>query len=106
MRESPVQNRPTAAELLESLAELLEDTLLPALPPDLQHRARVGANLARILGREVELGPAAAAREAELSAAVSAGEVDDDEALWRALTDVVRADLAIAKPGYDSWEGE
>lgn len=101
-----MQNRPTAAELLESLAELLEDTLLPALPPDLQHRARVGANLARILGREVELGPAAAAREAELSAAVSAGEVDDDEALWRALTDVVRADLAIAKPGYDSWEGE
>ncbi|MEU1521454.1 DUF6285 domain-containing protein [Nocardia rhamnosiphila] len=98
-----MQNRPTAAELLESLAELLEDTLLPALPPDLQHRARVGANLARILGREAELGPAAAAREQELLAAVPVG---DDDALWRALTEVVRADLAIAKPGYDSWEGE
>jgi hypothetical protein len=93
-----VQNRPTAAELLESLAELLEDTLLPALPPDLQHRARVGANLARIL-----VGPAAAAREQELLAAVPVG---DDDALWQALTEVVRADLAIAKPGYDSWEGE
>lgn len=99
-----MQNRPTAAELLESLAELLEDTLLPALPPDLQHRARVGANLARILGREAELGPAAAAaREQELLAAVPVG---DDDALWQALTEVVRADLAIAKPGYDSWEGE
>ncbi|MEU1983126.1 DUF6285 domain-containing protein [Nocardia sp. NPDC019395] len=98
-----MQNRPTAAELLESLAELLEETLLPALPPDLQHRARVGANLARILGREVELGPAAAAREKELLEAVPAG---DEDALWQALTEVVRADLAIAKPGYDSWEGE
>ncbi|MGW1739423.1 DUF6285 domain-containing protein [Nocardia sp. NPDC001965] len=98
-----MQNRPTAAELLESLAELLEDTLLPALPPDLQHRARVGANLARILGREVEAGPAAALRERELLAAVPAG---DETALWQALTEVVRADLAIAKPGYDSWEGE
>lgn len=98
-----MQNRPTAAELLESLAELLEDTLLPALPPDLQHRARVGANLARILGREVVLGPAAAGRERELLAAVPVG---DDKALWQVLTEVVRADLAIAKPGYDSWEGE
>ncbi|WP_067860321.1 DUF6285 domain-containing protein [Nocardia shimofusensis] len=98
-----MQNRPTAAELLESLAELLEDTLLPALPPGLQHRARVGANLARILSREVELGPDAAAREAELLAAVPEG---NEEALWHALAEVVRADLAIAKPGYDSWEGE
>lgn len=98
-----MQNRPTAAELLESLAELLEDTLLPALPPELRHRARVGANLARILGREAELGPDAAKREAALMAALPAG---DDEALWRALAEVVRADLAIAKPGYDGWEGE
>lgn len=98
-----MQNRPTAAELLETLAELLADTLMPALPPDLKHRARVGANLARILAREVEPGPDAARRERELPAAVPEG---DDEALWRALTDVVRADLAIAKPGYDRWEGE
>jgi len=102
-RESPVQNRPSAAELLESLAELLEDTLLPALPPALQHRARVGANLARIVRREVELGPQAAERERALLAAVPDG---DEQALWRALTEVVRADLAIAKPGYDRWEGE
>ncbi|NNH75037.1 hypothetical protein HLB23_35185 [Nocardia uniformis] len=98
-----MQNRPSAAELLESLAELLEGTLLPALPPELQHRARVGANLARILCREVELGPAAARREHELLAAVRDG---DERARWEALTEIVRADLAIAKPGYDGWEGE
>ncbi|MCU1643962.1 MAG: Uncharacterized protein JWN03_4237 [Nocardia sp.] len=98
-----MQNRPSAAELLEALAELLEDTLLPALPPGLHHRARVGANLARILSREIDLGPEADRSEIELLAAVPDG---DKRALWQALTEVVRADLAIAKPGYDSWEGE
>ncbi|WP_157555315.1 hypothetical protein [Nocardia crassostreae] len=98
-----MQNRPSAAELLEALAELLEGTLLPALPPALQHRARAGANLARIVGREVELGAEARLRESELLATVPEG---DERALWEALTEVVRADLAIAKPGYDRWEGE
>ncbi|MER7450529.1 DUF6285 domain-containing protein [Nocardia beijingensis] len=98
-----MQNRPSAAELLDSLAELLEETLLPALPAGLQHKARVGANLARIVRREIEAGPAAAQREQELLAAVAEG---DDERLWAALVSVVRADLAIAKPGYDAWAGE
>ncbi|WP_039799924.1 DUF6285 domain-containing protein [Nocardia araoensis] len=98
-----MQNRPSAAELLDSLAELLEETLLPALPAGLQHKARVGANLARIVRREIESGPAAAERERELLAAVAEG---DDEQLWAALVSVVRADLAIAKPGYDEWAAE
>ncbi|MFC9994202.1 DUF6285 domain-containing protein [Nocardia sp. NPDC127526] len=98
-----MQNRPSAAELLEALAELLEGTLMPALPPALQHRARVGANLARIVQREIEFGPAAGQRENELLAVVPEG---DERALWQALTEVVRADLEIAKPGYDTWEGE
>ncbi|WP_040865313.1 DUF6285 domain-containing protein [Nocardia exalbida] len=96
-----MQNRPSAAELLESIAELLEQTLLPALPAGLQHKARVGANLARIVRREIESGPAAA--EHELLDAVADG---DDERLWEALVSIVRADLAIAKPGYDAWTGE
>ncbi|WP_159842566.1 DUF6285 domain-containing protein [Nocardia sp. CY41] len=98
-----MQNRPAAAELLDSLAELLEETLLPALPAGLQHKARVGANLARIVRREIESGPDAVQRERELLAAVAEG---DDEQLWEALVSVVRADLAIAKPGYDAWTGE
>lgn len=96
-----MQYRPSAAELLESLAELLETTLLPALPPALQHRARVGANVARIVGRECELGAATAQREGELRADVDGG---DELTRWQALVEVVRADLAIAKPGYDRWE--
>jgi hypothetical protein len=98
-----MQNRPSAAELLESIAELLEQTLLPALPGGLQHKARVGANLARIVRREIESGPAAAEHERELLDAVAE---ENDERLWEALVSIVRADLAIAKPGYDAWAGE
>ncbi|WP_433677764.1 DUF6285 domain-containing protein [Nocardia sp. CA-119907] len=98
-----MQYRPTAAELLAALAELLEDTLLPALDPALRHQARVGANIARIVQRELELGDEAAQHERDLLAAVPEG---DDRALWHAMVEVVRADLRIAKPGYDAWEGE
>jgi hypothetical protein len=51
-----MQDRPTAAELLAAIADLLEVDLLPALPPAMQHRARVAGNLARILERETRLG--------------------------------------------------
>lgn len=98
-----MQYRPSARELLDDLAELLDETLLPALPPELRHRARVGANLARILARETALGPAAADRERAARAAVPAG---DERAEWEALVAICRDDLAIAKPGYDAWEGE
>ncbi|WP_067651078.1 DUF6285 domain-containing protein [Nocardia harenae] len=98
-----MQYRPPARELLGDLAELLGEVLLPALPPELRHRARVGANLARILAREAELGPAAAARERQTLAALPDG---DERAEWAALVEIARADLAIAKPGYDAWTGE
>ena len=114
-----MQYRPTAAELLSTLASLLDDVLLPALPPDLQHQARVGANIARILEREQSLGRATAAHEqellteamgvsdpAELARMLRAGvESDAEAAAWSALIAVGRDDLAIAKPGYDGWEG-
>ncbi|RDI67244.1 DUF6285 domain-containing protein [Nocardia pseudobrasiliensis] len=98
-----MQYRPTATEILDSLAELLDNVLLPALPDALQHRARVGANLTRIVRRELELGPATAAREHQLLAIRSA--MRDEQELWRMLVEIVRGDLAIAKPGYDRWEG-
>ena len=114
-----MQYRPTAAELLTALADLLDDVLLPALPPALQHQARVGANIARILEREQQLGPGAAEREraalavaagvedpAQLAALLRSGGTEDVEAAaWSALVAVARDDLAIAKPGYDGWEG-
>ena len=61
-----MQYRPTAGELLATIADLLDQELLPALPPDLQHKARVAANLARILEREQRLGPEGESRERAL----------------------------------------
>ncbi|MTE14431.1 hypothetical protein [Nocardia aurantiaca] len=91
-----MQYQPTAPELLTALAELLETTLLPALPPELRHQARVGAHLARMLERELTLE----------TPPPHVPDPSDDEVLWAALVPIVRADLAIAKPGYDVWEKE
>ncbi len=118
-----MQYRPTSAELLTALAELLDDVLLPALPPGLQHQARVGANIARILEREVRFAPTGLDRERELVRALTgidddagalvqrlrAEEDEEDEEFergaWETLVAIARDDIAIAKPGHDSWEG-
>ncbi len=119
-----MQPLPSAASLLETIADLVEGELLPALPEHLQHRARVAGNLARILEREQRLGGAAGERErallidllghdgdldelsAQLAGRLRAGA---DEAFerraWEALVAIARDDLAIAKPGHDGWEG-
>ncbi|MFH5229564.1 DUF6285 domain-containing protein [Antrihabitans spumae] len=120
-----MQYRPDSAELLTTLADLLDDVLLPALPSSLQHRARVAANIVRILERERRLSPdadqqARARYGALLGHDGSVGELaaelgvvlrtntdhDLERDAWHALVDVAKADLAIAKPGYDLWEGE
>lgn len=120
-----MQYRPSASELLTTLAQLLEDVLLPALPPGLQHQARVGANIARILEREQRLAPAAKQRETQLLSTLLGVEGDlvelstalaerlrtsddavFDSAAWDVLVAVAHDELAIAKPGYDDWDGE
>jgi Domain of unknown function (DUF6285) len=127
-----MQYEPSAEELLAAIAELLEDEVLPALPDVLKHKCRVAANLARILERETRVGPDAAEREREQlhallgdaadAAGAAEGDVlqlsrllarrigtDDDPAFqraaWGTLAAIARDDLAIAKPGHDSWEG-
>ncbi|MGH3957169.1 MAG: hypothetical protein ACRDTI_24350 [Mycobacterium sp.] len=80
---------PTAAELAGALAGLLDD-LQSELPSSSVHRARVGANIARILQREMTL-PAPPPAE---------------DPSWDDLVEAVRGDLAVVKPGYDAWEGE
>jgi Domain of unknown function (DUF6285) len=115
---------PTAAELAAAVADLLEGQVLGAVPGHLQHPVRVAGHLARLLEREARLGPATAARERDLLGGLlgSDGDVvalnaalaerirtsDDDfaAAAWSALVEITRADLAIAKPGHDGWEGE
>jgi hypothetical protein len=120
-----VQYRPTAEELLASIAETLENELMPVLPESHVHRARVAANLARILEREMALGPDSSAREHDALAALLGHEGDvadlsrelaerlrteDDpgfqQRAWDTLVAVARDDLAICKPGHDGWEGQ
>jgi AcrR family transcriptional regulator len=123
-----VQYRPDAAELLDAVASLLEDDVIAAVPAHLQHQVRVAANLCRILEREATVGPANdAAERARLAAVLGAGDDSDlvslradlagmladpapiDPALDRSIRDALlatlRADLAIAKPGYDATTG-
>jgi hypothetical protein len=121
-----MQDRPTASELLEAIAALLEGEVLTATQGGLQHQVRVAGNLCRILEREARLGAEAEAREVELLAgalgepaggrdalALSRALVErldagGDRALerraWRALVEVVRGKLAVAKPGHDGWD--
>jgi hypothetical protein len=118
-----VQFVPEAADLLAAIGKLLDEKVLSAVPPDLQHQVRVAGNLSAILEREVRLGPASATRERELLTGLLGADADDptaalaerirhgdDEAFesraWPVVVDITRNDLAIAKPGHDSWEGE
>jgi hypothetical protein len=118
-----VQDRPTAAELLHDIADLLEGDVLAALDGPLQHQVRVAGNLARIVERELELGRAADEREhallrdlvgvdgsvAELSAIAAARlrAASDDafaRAAWPVLVAIARDKVAIVKPGHDDYD--
>ncbi len=121
-----MQDRPTASELLATIADLLEGDVLAATRGGLKHQVRVAGNLCRILAREAELGAAQEGREVALLAGVlgePAGGRDaqalsaalvarldagHDAALerraWPALLEIVRAKLAIAKPGHDDYD--
>jgi Domain of unknown function (DUF6285) len=118
-----VQFVPEAADLLAAIGKLLDEKVLTAVPPDLQHQVRVAAHLSTLVEREVRLGPANAARERELLTELLGADVDDpttalaeriqhgdDEAFesraWPVVVEITRNDLAIAKPGHDSWDGE
>jgi len=115
-----MHDRPNAAELLEAIAISLETEIMPALTGGLEYRARVAVNLARILERELQLGPAALAREqaliealvgpgasllelnTRLAVRLRSGDADPDfeRRAHAALVEIARAKLAIARPGY------
>lgn len=90
-------DRPTAAELLEIIAETLTESVLPATAPHAQHQVRVAANLCRILEREFSADSTAA-----VSIADSLVEVDDAQAAtaFAEVKALVQAKLEINKPGY------
>ena len=126
-----MQPRPTAEEILRDVAELLDDVLVPALSGPAQHQARVAASLIGIVQREVQLASGNDAVESEAwidllgdeapanadlltlrreaANALRAGAADSpraNAAVWPVLLRATRADLAIAKPGHDAWDGD
>lgn len=120
-----MQDRPNAEELLAAIANSLEQEVMPALEGALEYRVRVAVNLARILEREMRLGPAALARETALLAALvgpgesalelnmrlvarlRSGETDPEfeRRAHAALAEIARAKLEIARPGYERYDG-
>jgi hypothetical protein len=121
-----MQDRPTASELLTTIADLLENEVLAATRGGLQHQVRVAGNLCRILEREARLGAAADTREVALLAEAlgeapagrdalalsrdlvahldAGGDGALEKRAWHALVEIVRGKLAIAKPGHDAWD--
>jgi hypothetical protein len=125
-----MQPRPTASELLETVARVLEEQIVPALSGPVQHSARVAASLVAIVERELRLSPTADATESAslrsvlgndaptdasladlrstFASALRSGLGDDDaksKDLWAVLMAGVTSDLAVVKPGHDSWSG-
>ena len=116
------QDRPTAAELLSAIADLLREEVTPVLDkadPRLGFQMRVAANALSILEREVRLGPAADSREQarltallgreasleelnrDLAHQLRAGERDERDAALMAHLDATIADkIAIANPKW------
>ena len=106
-----MNDRPTASELLQVVAQLFDDELLPALEGSLQYRVRVAANLTKIRERQARLGVATLTRERTLLCGVLGlrpeGLGTDPELERRAhaaLLEIARDKLAIARPGYDDYE--
>jgi hypothetical protein len=115
-----MQDRPTAPELLESVAEYLVSELRPEVPREQRFKVLVAANVCAVVAREIRAGDETDredlalfnellgeesddvhAAAAELSRRLRTGEMDDriDELALR-LEEHVRRKLEIARPGY------
>jgi aminoglycoside phosphotransferase (APT) family kinase protein len=103
--------RPTAAELVAAVAEFLETDVREATAGQVNFHARVAANALRIVERELQvdstddltraLAGVGFDEEAQLAAAIRAGELDGrSEALNAALRSLVNHRLSVAHPGY------
>ena len=115
-----MQDRPTAPELLESVAEYLFGELRPEVPREQRFKVLVAANVCAVVAREIRAGEEpdeadlalfsellgeevsdARAAAAELSRRLRKGELDDRiEELAPRLEQHVRRKLDIARPGY------
>jgi aminoglycoside phosphotransferase (APT) family kinase protein len=105
--------RPTAGELVEAVGEFLSGPVMDATEGHVRFHARVAANVAGIVGRQLELGPVHEARyraglaalgapsTPALCAAIRAGDHDaDPDALHAFLATSVRDRLTVANPRH------
>jgi hypothetical protein len=105
--------RPTAAELIAAVAEFLETDVRESTAGQVNFHARVAGNALRMVERELLADTEAAdgvagalARvgcvdEAQLAAAIRAGELDGgNDHVQSALRALVGRRLAAAHPGY------
>lgn len=116
-----MQDRPTAVELLEAVADSLDGEVLPVVDFTVQHKVRVAANICRIVIRELQLGADVDRREhaalvnllghdgetlAELNADAAAhfrrADAAELSAAVDVLIDAVAGKLTVNKPGYTS----
>lgn len=113
------QDRPTADELLDAVAEFLERDVVPASDGRVAFHARVAANVVGVVrrelasGRELDEQEHARLREllghdgtrrdldAELARRIRDGSLDDRrDAVVEHVRETVRAKLTIANPRY------
>ena len=105
--------RPTAADLVAAVADVLDNDVRSATEGQVNFHARVAANVLRIVERELtdesaaevvgRLAELGYADEAQLAAAIRSGALDDRAAeVLPMLRMLVGRRLAVAHPGYDS----
>jgi hypothetical protein len=113
------QDRPTAAELVESVREFLERDVMAATEGRVQFHTRVAVNALGMIARELTFGPgfreAERARatallghdadvvtlERELAARIREGSLDGQlDAVRAHVRETVREKLLVANPGY------
>jgi hypothetical protein len=106
-----LHGRPTAAELVAAVAEFLETDVRESTAGQVNFHARVAANVLRIVERELladsaddvtdALADAAFDDEAQLAAAIRAGDLDGrSDQVQSALRALVSHRLSVAHPGY------
>ncbi len=93
--------RPTAPELVAAVADFLDADVRGATNGQVNFHARVAANVLRIVERELGNDEAPAVNEADLVAAIRAGQFDDQpDDVMTALRTLVYDRLEVAHPGY------
>lgn len=122
-----MQHRPSAVELLDAVAALLEGQVVGSVDASLTHPVRVAAHLTRMVQRELSHADHDDLERRRLAVLLDEPELDllqlrgaivrrmenpapvegaESTRIHAALLATVRADLAVAKPGYDLWTSE